>query len=155
MTIYIDIIFLENVVMNYIILLTVGIVLKKKINNIRLLIGSIVGAVYTIFSYIYTFEKYNNIVLKILLSVVIIYIAFYPQTIKKMWKYILVFYLISFSFGGAAFALIYIVKPQDIIMKNGLFLGVYPFKMIVLGVMVVFGIVVVYIKLILSLIGFL
>ena len=148
MTIYIDIIFLENVVMNYIILLTVGIVLKKKINNIRLLIGSIVGAVYTIFSYIYTFEKYNNIVLKILLSVVIIYIAFYPQTIKKMWKYILVFYLISFSFGGAAFALIYIVKPQDIIMKNGLFLGVYPFKMIVLGVMVVFGIVVVYIKLI-------
>ena len=61
---------------------------------------------------------------------------------KKMWKDILIFYLTSFVFGGAAFALIYIVKPQDILMKNGLFLGTYPLKTIVLGAIVAFIIII-------------
>ena len=55
-----------------------------------------------------------------------------------MWKELLVFYLTSFAFGGAAFALIYIVKPQDILMKNGLFLGTYPLKTVILAAIVTF-----------------
>ena len=59
--------------------------------------------------------------------------AFYcKDNVKNMWKDLLIFYLTSFVFGGAAFALIYIVKPQDILMKNGLFLGTYPLKTVVL-----------------------
>ena len=59
-----------------------------------------------------------------------------------MWKDILIFYLTSFVFGGAAFALIYIVRPQDILMKNGLFLGTYPLKTILLGAIIAFIIVI-------------
>ncbi len=53
-----------------------------------------------------------------------------------MWKQLLIFYLTSFVFGGAAFALIYIVKPQKIIMRNGMFLGTYPLKIAILGAII-------------------
>ena len=87
-------------------------------------------------------EIYSSIVLKIILSIIIVYIAFNPQNIKKLWKDILIFYMVSFVFGGAAFALIYIVKPQDILMKNGLFLGTYPLKTVLLGAIVAFIIII-------------
>lgn len=142
MTIYIDIVLLENLIMNSIIILSTGIVLKEKIRIIRILLASLLGAIYSVVSYMSILEIYSSIILKIILSIVMVYIAFNPQTIKKMWKDILLFYLISFVFGGAAFALIYIVKPQEILMKNGLFLGTYPLKTIILGVVIAFIIII-------------
>ena len=133
MTIYIDIVLIENLIMNFIILLATGLILKGKISVTRLVIASLMGAIYSVVAYISILEIYSSMVLKIILSIVIIYIAFNPQTFKKMWKNLLIFYLTSFVFGGAAFALIYIVKPQDILMKNGLFLGTYPLKTIIFG----------------------
>lgn len=140
MTIYIDVVLIENLMMNFIILLATGLILKEKIKTIRLLLSSLVGAIYSVVSYMSILEIYSSMILKIILSIVIIYIAFNPQTMKKMWKDLLIFYLTSFVFGGAAFALIYIVKPQDILMKNGLFLGTYPLKTILLGAIIAFGI---------------
>lgn len=133
MTIYIDVVLIENLIMNYIILLATGIILKIKIKHLRLITASLIGAIYTILTYVITIQIYSNFFLKFILSMMIIYVAYNPPNVKKMWKYLLVFYLTSFVFGGAAFALIYIVKPQDILMKNGLFLGTYPLKNVVLA----------------------
>lgn len=138
MTIYIDVVFLENLVMNSIILIASGIILKKKLKWIGILLASSLGAVYTIIGYISVLEIYSNLVLKVILSILIIYIAFNPQTVKQLWKDVLIFYLTSFVFGGVAFALIYVVKPQDILMKNGLFLGTYPLKTVLLAAIVAF-----------------
>lgn len=138
MTIYIDVVFLENLVMNSIILIASGIILKKKLKWIRILLASSLGAIYTIIGYISVLEIYSNLVLKVILSILIIYIAFNPQTVKQLWKDVLIFYLTSFVFGGVAFALIYVVKPQEILMKNGLFLGTYPLKTVLLAAIVAF-----------------
>ena len=69
---------------------------------------------------------------------------------KKLWRNLLIFYLTSFVFGGAAFALIYVVKPQDILMRNGLFLGTYPLKIVILGGIVGFILIIVAFKLVKS-----
>lgn len=138
MTIYIDVVLIENLMMNFIILLATGVILKEKIKIIRLLLSSLIGAIYSVVSYMSILEVYSSMILKIILSIVMIYIAFNPQNMKKMWKDILIFYLTSFVFGGAAFAFIYVVKPQDILMRNGLFLGTYPLKTILLGAIVAF-----------------
>ena len=138
MTIYIDVVFLENLVMNSIILVASGIILKKKMKWIRIILASSLGAIYTIIGYISVLEIYSNLILKVILSILIIYIAFNPQTVKQLWKDVLIFYLTSFVFGGVAFALIYVVKPQDILMKNGLFLGTYPLKTVLLAAIVAF-----------------
>ena len=150
MTIYIDVVLIENVIMNYIILLATAIVLKVKIKQIRFIIASLIGAVYTIMTYIFTITIYSNFFFKLLLSVVIIYIAYNPQNMKNMWKQLLLFYLTSFVFGGAAFALIYVIKPQDILMKNGLFLGTYPLKTVMLAGIVGFVIIIMTFKIVKS-----
>lgn len=142
MTIYIDVVFLENLLMNSIILVASGIILKKKIKWIRTILASSLGAIYTIIGYISVLEIYSNLILKVILSILIIYIAFNPQTVKQLWKELLIFYLTSFVFGGVAFALIYVVKPQDILMKNGLFLGTYPLKTVLLAAIVAFIIII-------------
>ncbi len=142
MTIYIDIVLIENLIMNYIILFTTAVVLKIKVNHIRLILASLLGAGYSIIAYMGIIKVYSSIILKIILSVLIIYIAFNPQNIKKMCKDLLLFYLVSFVFGGAAFALIYIIKPQNILMKNGLFLGTYTLKTVMLGAIVAFCIII-------------
>lgn len=150
MTIYIDVVFIENLIMNYIILFATSIIIKVKVKHIRLILASILGAIYSIIAYMSILEMYSSVILKIILSVIIVYIAYNPQNVKNMWKYLVIFYMTSFVFGGAAFALIYIVKPQDILMKNGLFLGTYPLKTIILGTIVAFVVIVTSFKLVKS-----
>lgn len=118
MTIYIDIIFLENLFMNFIILYACEIILKCKIRIIRTLLSSVIGSIYAIMYYISYLKIFSNIFLKIILSFVIVYIAFIPKNIKSFFKGLIVFYLTSFTFGGVAFAFLYFVKPEKILMEK-------------------------------------
>lgn len=121
MTIYIDIIFLENLFMNYIIIYATGIIVKAPIKIIRTFLASGIGGIYAILSYMSMLEICSNLFLKIALSVVIVYIAFNPKNKKIFFKQLMIFYLTSFTFGGVAFALLYFVSPQKILMeKRGL-----------------------------------
>ena len=52
MTIYLDIVFVENIIMNYIILFATGIICKEKIRQIRIIISSIIGSIYSVAYYI-------------------------------------------------------------------------------------------------------
>ena len=110
MTIYIDIIFIENIIMNAIILYATSIILKQKVKIIRLIISSTIGSIYSILMYITKFTIYSSTISKFLLSIVIVYTAFKPQNSKKMFKQIIIFYLTSFVFGGVALYLIYFLK---------------------------------------------
>ena len=148
MTVYLDIIFLENICMNYIILLATGLIVKVKIKHIKIFLSSIIGGAYVVCSYITKFEVYSNTILKILLSIAMIYLAFSPKNIKGILKQITIFYLTSFAFGGCAFALLYFVKPQNILVKNGVFIGTYPIKIAILGGILGFFIINIAFKLI-------
>lgn len=148
MTIYIDVVFVENIIMNYIILYGTAVIAKVIPKHIRLIIASNVGALYAIISYMSVLKIYSWVILKIILSIIIVYIAFNPQNIKKMLKQLLLFYLTSFVFGGAAFFLIYVVKPQDIIIRNGVYVGTYPLKIALLGAILGFVVIVLSFKII-------
>ena len=69
-------------------------------------------------------------------SIIIVFIAFYPQNVKKMCKQLILFYLTTFTFGGVATYLIYVLKPQNIIIKNGMFVGTYVLKVIFIGAII-------------------
>ena len=118
MTIYIDIIFLENLFMNYIIIFATGIIIKAQIKITRTLISSAIGSIYAVISYMSILEICSNIFLKIILSIAMVYIAFKPLNIKTFFKELIIFYLTSFTFGGVAFALLYFVSPQNILMEK-------------------------------------
>ena len=133
MTFYIDIIFVENIIMNYIILFATGLIIKKDTKHLKLFVSSIIGATYAIMSYISGLEIYTNQITKFLLSIVMIYIAYNPNNIKKMFKDIVIFYLTSFCFGGAAYYLLYYISPQQIKNIGGTLIGSYPMKIAILG----------------------
>lgn len=83
--------------------------------------------------YLEILKIFSNFITKILLSVVIIYIAFRPQNYKKLVKQLIIFYLVSFVFGGCVFALMYFIQPQLVEIKNGVFVGAYPIKIAIVG----------------------
>ena len=79
---------------------------------------------------------YTNPLSKFVLSLAMVYIAFVPKNIKMLLKSILIFYLTSFVFGGCAFFLLYYIKPQEILYKNGVLVGKYPIKIAFMGAIV-------------------
>lgn len=130
MTIYLDIILCENLLMNYIILFATYVIIKPKTKHqqIRMILSSLLGSIYAIIVYLNILSIYTNLLAKITLSVVMVYIAFAPPNVKQLLKQILIFYLVSFIFGGCTFALIYFLKPENVEMKNGVFVGMYPIR---------------------------
>lgn len=136
MTIYLDVVFIENICMNSIILYGAGLVTKAKCNIIKIFMASSIGALYVIGKYLNNNEIYSNIFVQIGLSQVMVYIAFSPTNLKQSFKYLVIFYLTTFVFGGCAFALLYYVRPQEILYKNGMLKGTYPIKIAILGGMV-------------------
>ena len=58
---------------------------------------------------------------------------FNAKNFKVLVKQLVLFYLISFAFGGSAFFLLYFIKPQDILIRNGYLTGTYPLKIALLG----------------------
>lgn len=136
MTIYIDIIIVENLIMNYIILYATGLISKSKKSYLRMFLASLIGAIYATLEYVLKVNIYSNIILKTILSIIIVYVAFYPQNAKKMCKQIVLFYVTTFTFGGIATYLIYVLKPQNIIIKNGMYVGTYVLKVIFIGAIV-------------------
>ena len=145
-TIYIDIVFLENLIMNSIIIYATSIILKIKPKLIRVVISSAIGSIYAIITYVTELSIYTSIISKGILAIVMVYIAFNPQNMKNMWKQLLIFYLTSFVFGGVALYLIYFIKPQDVFIKNGIFVGDYVLKAIFLGAIIAFIIIKISIK---------
>ena len=56
MTVYLDIIFLENFILNCIILYAVSLVIKEKVSYIKLMIASLIGASYGMIYYLINFH---------------------------------------------------------------------------------------------------
>ena len=141
MTVYLDIVLLENIVINYVILFTTGAINKIKTKVINLCLASFIGAIYAVLSFTSTLQIYEGVTIKILLSIAMVYIAYRPEKIKLLFRQLMLFYLVSFAFGGTAFALLYFIRPQDILLKNGLLIGTYPIKIAFLGAFLGFTVV--------------
>lgn len=85
--------------------------------------------------------------MKILLSIVMLYLSFMPKDLKEMLKMLTFFYLISFAFGGAALGVIYMVNSGKVSIQNGILIGNYTMKTIFIGAAVAFIVVIVAFKL--------
>lgn len=133
MTIYVDIIFIENLLLNYIILMATSLISKCKVRYIPFLLSSSLGGLYSIVNYVLSLELVENILFKLLLSIFMIQIAFTNLKLKQFFKVIIMFYLTSLTFGGASFMLLFLISPENVIYENGHFIGTYPIKVALVG----------------------
>ena len=125
MKIYLDIVLLENFIMNYIIIFSTAIISRSKISNLKFFVASIFASLYSVINYIYNIRTFQNFFIKIIVSVIIVLIAFENYKIKMFLKKLILFYLVSFTFGGIAFMLLFLINPSNIIIKNGILTGTF------------------------------
>ena len=128
MTIYLDIVLLENTILNFIILISTAIISKSKISYIKIGISSIIGGIFSILNYMANLNLLSGIMIKILLSILMILISFQNNSLKKLIKQLIFFYLVSFTFGGIAFMLLFFINPDSIIIESNHLVGTYPLK---------------------------
>lgn len=95
MKIYLDLILIINFIIDYLLLYGTKKILKNKTSIKRILLGSIIGSISSLLM-IYQ----NNIIMKILLSILIIIITFGINNIIKNITY---FYLLSIILGGTLY----------------------------------------------------
>lgn len=134
--------------MNYIIIFATSIILKIKVKQFRIILASVIGSIYAVLEYIYPIKIYSNIAIKVLLSIIITYVSFNSQTIKKFVHQLVIFYLTTFAFGGTALAMMYYINPNEILIQNGLIKGIYPIKAIILGGILGFVIIIISFKIV-------
>lgn len=146
MTIYLDIIFLENFILNILLLYAVEIETRSKIKHYRIIIASLVGSIYATIIYVTKKGFLYSIEMKLLLSIVMAYISFETKNFKELFKIIIYFYLTSFVFGGGALALIYMVNTGKISIQNGIIQGRYTILTIMMGVVIAFIIIMIVFK---------
>lgn len=123
MEIYLDIIILENIVINYLILLVTAKFSKTKTSNFRLLMGALLGALYLALMILLPEMKiYTTIMSKLLLSLAMVAVTFNFSKISAFLKTLVMFYASTFLFAGAGFAFLFFNQDGGIV-RNGVILS--------------------------------
>jgi stage II sporulation protein GA (sporulation sigma-E factor processing peptidase) len=143
MVVYLDLVIMENMVMNYLILQLTARFSGIKASSLRIFIGALIGALYVVplimlpgIDFLFTASA------KIILALVMIAVTFYPRKIVTFFKTLAIFFVSTFIFAGAGFALLYFNKSGGIV-RNGVFviLGDSNWMQLVLAIVLV-GIIV-------------
>ena len=108
MTVYIDLVCIINFIYDFLILLTVSFTLKRNRKIYNYILSSLIG----VLSIFLLFLKINNIVLfllKILISVIMVIVAFDYKSIKYTISNIIYFYITSIILAG----FLYLIKGNS------------------------------------------
>lgn len=119
MTYYIEYIFLENIIVNYIIIYELTIFVKCKTKKLNFLIGIATLSSYATVIYFFKEEGIISSFLKILVVFFCIYMIFKPKKIVKYIKICIYYFLLSFMFVGIVIALIlfFNLEISNIVIK--------------------------------------
>ncbi|AKL95617.1 peptidase U4, sporulation factor SpoIIGA [Clostridium aceticum] len=120
MVVYAEYVFLENFIMNFVILSLTAKFGKKATGKGKLLAASSISALYAFIIFFPSLHFLFSIVMKIACSMIIIILAFTPYRFKDFFRLLGIFYLITLVFGGAGFAIFYFTNFNGII-SNGIF----------------------------------
>ena len=131
-TIYIDILIGTNFIINYFILLAVSKYSKIIPQQKRLILGSLFGAVCSMVILLPDLGVLINLILKLAISVGIVFFTFGFHSFKAIFKNIALFYFISFCFCGAMLFVWFIFTPRGLVVNNSIvYLNISPMVMII------------------------
>ncbi len=119
MKVYIDVIFFINIFFDFLLLLTVSLILRRHTKIYRIILGSLVGASSIIFLF-FNISLTMLFFLKILIAILMTITAFSYKDLKYTLKNISFLYLTSIALGGALYLLNieFSYKNEGIIFYN-------------------------------------
>ena len=127
--------FIENFLINYAILQSTKIITRTKTKKSRIFITSTISALYPFVLFFPMLSFLTNFFMKIIISIVIVKLAYNSKSLSLYLKQLSAFYVISFVFAGASIGTYYFTNSyEDILFKyNGVNHSI-PMKYIFLGV---------------------
>lgn len=135
-SVYIDILFLVNLMINTVILTASATLLKLKCSSLRVFFGASAGAVYSCIIFFPKLHIIYTLVFKIVAAVLICIISFAPKSIKQIIKQTVVFYATTAVFGMFSLALLYFtdigIKLGGVI-SNGVFYFNIPLSYLIIS----------------------
>ena len=99
MTLYVDLLFFLNLYLDFLILMTTSIVLKRHAPLKRIILGSLMGVI-TLLILIYPLNNISLFIFKIVVGLLMNIITFKYQNLKYTLTNFIYFYMISIILGG-------------------------------------------------------
>lgn len=118
-TVYIDILFLVNFIIDYFLLLTASSVRRLKINRLRLLLASLFGGLYSCFSFFPPLSQLYSVIGKIAASAVMTLIAFPVRNAKNLFFNFACVHIASALFAGLVMGTELLFSPKNMLVSNG------------------------------------
>lgn len=99
MKIYVDLIILLNLFLDFLLLLSVSLILKRNANLARLFFGALVGAL-SVLSLFLSFNSFTLFIFKVFISIFMIVISFGFKDIRYTFNNFIYLYMVSIILGG-------------------------------------------------------
>lgn len=122
LAVYLDIVFLINLICNAMILLLTAKLIKQRLSILRLFTSSLIASIIIPFIVFFPTSFINTIPVKLLYSVLIILFTFGWKNWFQLFKRLSMFYFISFVMGGGLLA-IQFMTTADLILTNQINIG--------------------------------
>jgi len=139
-TVYLDVLFLINFILNYLILLICAKVSSVHINRVRIALAAFTGAVYAAGVFFLSLSFLHMAVSRLIVAAIMVLIAFSFYTLRRVLKLFFIFMGITLAFGGGIFA-IYFVTNLGAQVQNGIFYINLPFNLLFFGTVVTYAII--------------
>ena len=108
-----------NLIVNYFLLLATAKFLKLSVSRRRLVLGALLGAVYSLYILLPELLVVFSMAVKLFMSVTIVLLAFGYGSLKRFVRALLCFYFVNFGFAGIMFGIWYVFAPKGLIINNG------------------------------------
>lgn len=118
MYLYLDLIWLLNFFIDYLLLWMTAMYRKLPFKKWRLTVAAFIGSSYVLFLFIPPLQSMYTFFIKIVLSIVIVLVAFGFRTIQQFMKTFFAFYFVSFVIGGGLLAVHYLMRSQHELMQG-------------------------------------
>jgi len=115
MKVYVDLLFIVNILFDFLLLLSTSLILRRNVKLYRLILGSLVGGI----SIILLFFNINSVTfffIKIIIAVLMCITSFNYRDIRYTLKNIIYLYIVSIFLGG----ILYVLNIEFSYKNNGL-----------------------------------
>lgn len=136
MIVYIDVVIVENLVINFFLLLITMQILSFKINYKTIFLSSILGAIYTLCMFFSELSFITTFPGKVLVALLMIYIILRGKDIGFIIKGVLTFFMISLMFCGLCF--MFTLSQNDYNISKAFIIENYSIKYMMLAGMVIY-----------------
>ena len=121
MTLYLDVIWLLNLVFDFLLLTITGLVLKRKSATWRRWTGAFIGSLIVVLMFTPLEIFVTHTVVKLLFSIAMVFVSFGFYRFRTFIENLLVFYMITFAVGGGIIATHFFLQVDNSFLKESLF----------------------------------